>query len=508
MKRGPLLIRADASATMGTGHAMRCLALAEAWQDSGGDVVFAMAESGEAVRERLLAESCEVRAVSGRAGSEDDSRQLTALAVERQAEWVVVDGYQFGAEYQDALKMAGVRVLLLDDYGHAAHYSADLILNQNVCASAEMYADREPRTRLLLGPRYCLLRREFIRRRGWERKISHTARRVLVTMGGSDPENLTQRAISALDLVSQGDVEAIVVTGGSNPRRESLRQLGARCNRPGPKVSVQAGVSDMAELMAWADVAIAAAGSTCWELCFMGLPSLLIDAAENQKGLAQELHRLGCAIHLGGARDVLPAKIAEQLGILLDGEELRRSLSQRCRQLVDGEGAARVAAILSHRLQLRPARIEDARLLWEWANDPDVRAASFSSASISWEEHLTWFRDKLRQDGCLILIGQDQEGDPVGQIRFDATVDGDFEVGVSVVKAKRGHGLASELIRHGVRALLAQKSCNRVHAYAKPVNAASVNAFQQADFKRIGTTEIRGNAAVHLIFDRKTNGHP
>src|SRR5437588_9150193 len=125
MNGGPLLTRADASVTRGTGHAMRCLALAQAWQDSGRKVVFAMAESSEALRQRLLSESCEILAVTAEPGSPEDSRQTTALASERNSGWVVVDGYQFAAEYQRALKMAGFRVLLPDDYGHAAHYFAD-----------------------------------------------------------------------------------------------------------------------------------------------------------------------------------------------------------------------------------------------------------------------------------------------------------------------------------------------------------------------------------------------
>src|SRR5438445_6676530 len=143
MNGGALLIRADASAAIGTGHAMRCLALAQAWQDSGRNVVFAMAESAEAVRQRLLSESCEVVAVTAEPGSPEDSRQITALASERQAAWVVVDGYQFGAEYQRALKMAGFRVLLLDDSGHATHYFADLVLNQDVCECTPLYTSLE-----------------------------------------------------------------------------------------------------------------------------------------------------------------------------------------------------------------------------------------------------------------------------------------------------------------------------------------------------------------------------
>ncbi len=178
MYPGTLLIRADASIPAGTGHVMRCLALAQAWQDAGGDVGFVMAESTSSIEGRLAGETCPVESISAVAGSQDDASRTIVLARERQAEWIVVDGYQFGADYQRALKDAGLRVLFLDDYGHARRYSADLVLNQNVCASTAIYGDREAQTRLLLGPRYSLLRREFAAWRNWNREISSSCHRV------------------------------------------------------------------------------------------------------------------------------------------------------------------------------------------------------------------------------------------------------------------------------------------------------------------------------------------
>src|ERR1700733_11042670 len=156
---------------MGTGHAMRCLALAQAWQDAGGCCIFAMADVTPAVRRKVEEASCEVVAAQAEAGSTDDATQFIRLAQERNATRVVVDGYQFGADYQRALKSAGLRILFIDDYGHAGHYSADLVLNQNVSADERLYANRESYTRLLPGPRYALLRREFNAWRDHKREI-------------------------------------------------------------------------------------------------------------------------------------------------------------------------------------------------------------------------------------------------------------------------------------------------------------------------------------------------
>ena len=489
---------------------MRCLALAQAWQDAGGRAVFAMAEATPAIQARLVAESYEVVSVSHAAGTADDASQTIALAGERKSDWIVVDGYQFTADYQRALKAAGCKVLFLDDYGHAQHYFADFVLNQNACASADSYLHKEPQTRLLLGPKYCLLRREFAGWRRRQRDVSAVCHRVLVMMGGSDPENLTARVIEALAIARLEHVETTAVIGGSNPHFTMLQELAARC---GQKIKVQRDILNMAEPMALADVAVSAAGSTCWELCLMGLPALLVDVADNQAELARELDRRGCAIRVGD-RSVSAEKIADQLKRLVGSHELRQSLSQHSRELVDGNGATRVVSVLrgTEGLRLRRARVDDVLLLWEWANDPDVRAASFSSAPISWETHVAWFTERLGLDikicpeekpgqkRSLILIAEDEDATPLGQIRFDSRPDGEWEVDVSVAKSMRQRGMASQIILLGVQVLMKEDSNVRVHAFVKSENVASIKAFERAAFRQTDTEPGRSHGAIHLIF--------
>ena len=337
-----LLFRTDASVAMGTGHVMRCLALAQAWQDAGGRAAFAMADSTPAIHARLAAESCAVLSFAAIAGSDEDSRRTSALARDEGAEWIVVDGYQFGADFQHSLKAAGLKVLVLDDYGHAAHYHSDLVLNQNAYANENMYGAREPHTRLLLGPRYCMLRREFATWRGWKREIAPAGRRILVTMGGSDPENVTRVVIEALRQIS--DIEATVVVGGSNPHFEELQRVASQC---GNRLRLQKDVANMPDLMAWADVAIAGAGTACWEMCLLRLPMVLIDLADNQKPIARALEASGAAIHLGAASHVTDGEIAGRVAGLLASASERVTLSERCGTLVDGLGAGRVLSELT-----------------------------------------------------------------------------------------------------------------------------------------------------------------
>ncbi|HET9308931.1 MAG TPA: UDP-2,4-diacetamido-2,4,6-trideoxy-beta-L-altropyranose hydrolase [Candidatus Sulfotelmatobacter sp.] len=489
-----LLIRTDASVTMGTGHMMRCLALAQAWQDAGGRALFTVAESTSAVRARVAAESCEVLAVSSEAGTAEDASETVAIAKEQGAEWIAVDGYHFTADYQRALKGSGFKLLCFDDYGHAEHYSADVVLNQNVGARESLYPSRDPQTRLLLGPRYCVLRREFSAWRDWKREIPPVGRRLLVTMGGSDPENVAVRIVEALAFVQLEDLEAIIVVGGSSPHTELEKREG----HPGMKISVRRDVPNVAELMAWADAAVSSAGTTCWELCLLAVPSLLVDVAQNQTPLARELAHRHCAIHVGGPRDFTATKLAEQIEQLLSSREMRQDLSLRSRQLVDGRGAWRVVSAMRARLRLRPARENDCRLLWEWANDPKVRAAAFSPAPIPWEQHKVWFASKMKDPDCHILVAEDGQGKAVGQFRVDWSSNGDGHIDVSLASECRGVGYGSVLIDLGVTSVFAERG-GRVHAFIKVENHASRHAFELAGFTSLGKESVDGQQAVHYV---------
>ncbi len=365
-----LVIRADASIAIATGHVMRCLALAQAWQDAGGNVVFAMAESTPAIDARLRSEGVEIVQLDVSPNSIQDARDLAALASDRQAVWVVADGYRFDFDYQCNLKRAGLKLMFVDDLGQCKHYSADLVLNQNVHASESMYASRDAYTRLLLGPRFAMLRREFRPWGEWQRKITPTGRKVLVTMGGSDPDNVTAVVLEALGKVKIDGLEVVAVLGGSNPHIDFLERYASQS----PCIRFLKDATNMPEAMAWADLAVSAAGSTCAEMCLLGLPAVLIDLAENQTPVAGALGRKQAAIHLGSSKKVIAAKIAGTVQELLLSMEHRISLSQRSRELVDGEGAEWViAAIHSGDLRLRRVHEKDCRQLWEWANDPEVR---------------------------------------------------------------------------------------------------------------------------------------
>jgi UDP-2,4-diacetamido-2,4,6-trideoxy-beta-L-altropyranose hydrolase len=280
--------------------------------------------------------------LSVEAGGHEDAKETGGLARNFNAEWIVVDGYHFGSEYQKEIKDCGISLLFVDDYGHADHYYADLVLNQNITGHNEnLYQSREVYTQLLLGMQYALLRREFWQWRGWQRVINPITRKLLVTFGGSDPDNVTLKVIQALQLINVNDLEVIVVVGGSNPHYEMLQKEIATSNI---SIFLQQNVNNMPELMSWADIAIAAGGSTNWELAFMGLPSLVITLADNQKAIAEYLGKIGLANSLGWYDKITIDELALAINKLLDSYILRKEMSQVGQKLIDGLGSIRVVS--------------------------------------------------------------------------------------------------------------------------------------------------------------------
>lgn len=339
----PLLIRAEASPEIGTGHVMRCLALAQDWNAHHGNVLFAIGTIPERLEGRLKSERTSVARIASAPGSEEDAAELIAKAQELGVARIVMDGYHFGARYQQAIKGAGIKALFIDDYGHAEFYFADLILNQNLYANEGMYPRRDMSTQLLLGTHYALLRREFLPWRKWSRSIPPMARHILVTLGGSDPHNTTCKVIGSLCALRVPDLEVKILLGPANRHHESVRQSAEQV--PG-RFEILTTEVDMAGIMAWADLAISAAGSTCWEIAFMGLPTVTVEVAENQIRIAQSLAKAGISSDAGWHSELETSSLKETIGRLIASADEREGMSHRGRAIVDGLGARRVSQSL------------------------------------------------------------------------------------------------------------------------------------------------------------------
>lgn len=497
-----LLIRADGNDQIGTGHVMRCIALAQAWQETGGDVYFVVGEGSVSLESRIRDEGVNLHIISGQPGSTVDAAQTLALAEAVDSTWIVVDGYQFNADYQQAVKRTGLQLLFIDDYGHADYYSADLILNQNVYAVKDFYNNCSDITQLLLGTRYALLRREFWSWRDWEHKIALKAHKVLVTLGGGDQGNVVLDVVRALKALDDKDLEVVVIVASSSLHLETLIEATEAYGR---KFRLESEVIDLPVLMAWADIAVSAGGSTCWELAFMGIPFLVITLAGNQAAVGPGLETAGAAIHLGWHSNATIQQTAGIVESLLSGYARRVKMAHSGQKLVDGYGASRVVQFMQHMhhggLKLRDVVGEDARLLWDWANNPATRSASFSTAPIPWESHFEWLSQKLVDPNSWFFVAVDSNSRPIGQVRFQVDND-EAVISISLAPKERGHGYGSKIIWLGSQRIFDISSVAVIHAYIRQDNETSIRAFSKAGFIHVGVGEVQGILADHYALKR------
>jgi UDP-2,4-diacetamido-2,4,6-trideoxy-beta-L-altropyranose hydrolase len=337
-----LIIRTDANPRIGTGHLMRCLALAQSWRSRGGKVVFVTTCSNEDLLRQLRAEKIQIVRVEHTHPNPADWEQMHRILDSNSAAWVVLDGYHFDSGYQKKIKKIGSQLMIIDDMAHIDKYYADIILNQNINAGRLNY-NVEPCTRLILGPQYALLRPEFTKRSDRRRPTPQVARKLLITLGGADPDNETLKVMQAVQQTNIDDLEVVVVIGSANPYRQLLQSVGHASQIPFRWV---VNTTEMAELMAWADLSISAGGSTCLELAHMGVPTLCVILAENQRLLVEGLAEAGAAVNLGWYRDLPPLQIAQSLESLALAASVREDMTQQGRNLVDGKGTERVLLAL------------------------------------------------------------------------------------------------------------------------------------------------------------------
>jgi len=339
-----MLIRTDGNTEIGTGHVMRCLTLGLKWREvTGGDVRCVSAASSPPVERMLVENGIAVARLEGVApGGSGDIRGTVGLVEETRPRIVVLDGYRFGGDFQSALRETGAVTLFIDDFVHADWYRAEYVLNQNVYARSDMYERRDPETRLLLGTRYALLRPEFREYRAKRGDVPERAGSILVTLGGGDPDNFTLKVMEALKRVPRS-LSVTVVAGSANPHIDALND--AAGDMDGWRVL--RGVRNMAELMAGADMAVSAGGTTSWELLCLGVPTVMLIIADNQRMTVEHLGRTGVAVNAGSARSVGVDELAEKIAALADDGRRRAEMRRRAMAMVDGDGAGRVVEVLA-----------------------------------------------------------------------------------------------------------------------------------------------------------------
>jgi len=510
-----VLIRCDASLKIGSGHVMRCRNLARALRARGAEVVFACRRQPGDWIESLAEEfrvlslpgslqpeagSADGASLTGRAlyatwlgcsEAQDAADCLAALAAASldPPTWLVVDHYGLSVAWQRLMQagLAQPAVLVIDDLADRHHLSTVLIdANRLDSTAADPYRDLAPDAcRTLLGPPYALLDPLYPQLQPLlpvRRQLS----RLLLFFGWVDLANHTAVALEALNHPRLRHLAVDVVLGPGAPH---LADLEARVQRR-PHTSLHVGLPSLAGLMARADLAIGAAGTTSWERACLALPALVVPVAENQNQGATALEASGVArcVDLKAVDDPVQA-LQRAVLELLDAPAALQAMSAACLQLGDGQGLARVVTVLMGPvpgLRLRPVQAADLWLYHWWANDPQVRRQSFNCEPIPPEQHRRWFGERLASPLALMRILEDGHGLPLGQIRLEReTADAPRAmISFSLDRIARGRGLAAPLLQLGLAELARCWGGPVLEAYGevRADNPASCRAFVRAGF--------------------------
>jgi UDP-2,4-diacetamido-2,4,6-trideoxy-beta-L-altropyranose hydrolase len=365
-----IVFRVDASFHIGIGHVMRCLTLADALKAQGSECHFiSRAHSGhllELIRQRGFAVSAlpaelPLQLGNNQTGSESakepiharwlgcdwqtDAEQTRAILTKLQPDWLVVDHYALDQRWETALRPNFQQLMVIDDLADRPH-QCDLLLDQNLGRQPQDYTSLvSAHCKVLVGPQYTLLRPEFAALRAYslQRRQQPVFKQVLISMGGVDQPNVTGQVLQALKgCTLPQDCRISVVMGLQAPWLQQVQAQAQDMPRP---TEVLVNISDMAQHMADSDLAIGAAGSTSWERCCLGLPTLIVVLADNQRAIAEALQCAGAAKTLDTASAV--PMICEVLSVLIDNPHALHDMSIAAARIVDGLGTAHLVSHLS-----------------------------------------------------------------------------------------------------------------------------------------------------------------
>lgn len=482
-----VVFRTDASAKLGNGHLYRCVSLAQELLQNKNRIHFICNSDARELKELFSINGIGASFLKKESfdSTEIDANE-TILAIQglgEKPDCLVIDHYQIDSSWETQLRPFVKKILVIDDLANRSH-NCDILLDQNYHGvdHEKRYKDLvNPRTLLLLGPRYALLQQQFSIQRSLTPRKPATSKekyKILVFFGGTDPPNETCRVIKALDTISHL-ISLYVVTGKNNPKKNHVEKLCA--SRPWCKFLCN--IKDMASLLLKCDLSVSAGGSFTWERFCLGLPGVVTSIASNQEHISELLARDGYILFLGNYEKVKETDYINAVATMIHSPWLREFQAQRGQELVDGLGAKRVANIIdTPHITLRPSTLEDCKSVHEWRNMEINRRYSFVSEPIEYGEHEKWFREVLASENRELLIAEVNDR-PLGVIRYD--IEGNEALlSVYLVPGMHGQGLGSHLIRMGSRWLSENHpKVEKILAQVLPSNTAARKVFMSAGFK-------------------------
>ena len=489
-----MLLRADANEQLGMGHAMRMFALAEEMARRGYAPWFAsrsLAGAEQRIRDAGFP-------VIGLKGSPDSEIETIKNLIAGDPTWpghppfrfVALDHYL--ADPDEWLRNSGRlsrRRLAMDDT-RSRSLDCELVVNP---ALGVRQADYEglvgSATRLLLGPRYALIRSALRGElAGADARQFGAVATVLIAMGGTHATDGSRLAVAAVRRALPA--AEIHVIESTTARRSPFG------SEPGIHMHTAPDDKVMGSILLSADLAVGAGGVSAYERCLAGLPSVTIELADNQAAMVRGLEQSGAAVAAGQLDDISEPALTEMVVGLAKDQQRRAALSAQARSLVDGRGVHRIANELEG-VRFRRPRPDDVQAIWRWRNDPEARANSASQSPIPWATHQRWFEAAIRDRNVLFLIAYNRAG-TLGHVRFELRSDG-AEVSIVTDPIHRGT-VGAVMLRAALGRLRRTHGGMRVIARVRRENAASRRMFESAAFQQ----RSEGNEMLEYVLHARS----
>ncbi len=493
---------------------MRCLSLAENLSNIGAELFFICRKNPGDLREKIIKKGFQFFQLESNqqpspdrrlfhsnwltSTQERDARQTVEVIGKINADWLIVDHYAIDYEWEMKVGPAVRNIMVIDDLADRKHY-CHVLLDQTPGRNPMHYANLVPDfCTLLLGPEFSLLRPEFASWRPFsmERRANSKFRNLLISMGGIDIENHTGKILHRLSALELPDGFHITVVLGCNaPHIEKVKMIAGSLNC---SISILIDIQNMAEIMSNSDVAIGAAGTTSWERCCMGLPTIQFVLAENQQFLAKELVKRRAAL-IADDLDALQS-------LLTDAPKWIKKLSVSSARITDGKGANRVRnQLIGDCTTFKLPKFGEVKLVSytklsdceqsfarEMRNHPSIKRWMYSQKKISKTEHRD-FLVKLRnnQEKRYFLVKYKNE--ILGSINFSNIIQNetiDFGLFVNPFKKSKGAGkileIAGNIYSHTIF------GAKKIRLEVLSSNARAIKFYEKSNFFRIGSKNSLG----------------
>jgi UDP-2,4-diacetamido-2,4,6-trideoxy-beta-L-altropyranose hydrolase/UDP-4-amino-4,6-dideoxy-N-acetyl-beta-L-altrosamine N-acetyltransferase len=505
-----IVFRVDSSLFIGSGHVMRCLTLAQLLKENATDVEFIcrkhegnlickIRSNGFVVHELGLYKKIKVdkRLAHSQllgATQQQDADDCIEILKKEKINWLVVDHYAIDEVWQYELKPYCDKLMVIDDLADR-NYQCDVLLDQTFGRQQEDYLGRTPEEcELLLGSKYALLRPEFSEWRSFslERRSKSKFKKLLINMGGVDIDNVTEKILDELKICKlPSDIKIAIVMGGSAPHLESVKSKSMALPY---KTEIKVDVGNMAEIMSNSDIAIGAAGSTTWERCCLGLPTIQIVIAKNQQFLAQTL----------ACRNIvkLAKEVKETTYLLENSSKWMKAVCNSALEICDGMGAYKVFNKMTDRKIFLEEFGEvdlcnyinlnenDKLQALNMRNHPKIKKWMYSQDSISEENHFGFIKNlEIDMERRYFLVKQKDK--IIGSINFSKiNFKNSVELGIYTNPFLQSKGAGKILESAASQYAFIDLDVKKIKLEVFPGNERAIRFYNKCGFKFINTKKI------------------